>query len=154
MDGSYATPRVSAGVLFLDDSGRVLLVQSPYKSYWDLPGGYVEPGESPRQAAIREVMEELGLQIEVGRVLSVDWAPRDGEGDKIVFTFAGATLTAEQHSSIRYVDGEVTQTRYFDVDEIDQFTIPRLIRRIRATMPASRDGGFAYLEHGEPAGQP
>ena len=52
-----ATPRVAAGVLFRDVEGRILLVKPSYKEGWDIPGGYVEPGESPKQAAAREVRE-------------------------------------------------------------------------------------------------
>ena len=58
-----ATPRVAAGALFSDESGRVLLVKPTYKKTWDIPGGYVEPGESPRAACIREIREELGLSV-------------------------------------------------------------------------------------------
>jgi 8-oxo-dGTP diphosphatase len=61
----------AAGVLFVD-GGRVLLVEPSYKQHWDIPGGIVEPGESPRDAAAREVKEELGLTVEPGRLLVVD----------------------------------------------------------------------------------
>jgi hypothetical protein len=40
-------PYVAAGVLFFDAAGRILLVQPTYKDYWDIPGGYVETGETP-----------------------------------------------------------------------------------------------------------
>ena len=45
--------------------GRVLLVQRkkpPYRGLWGLPGGKVEPGETPRAAAERELFEEVGLE--------------------------------------------------------------------------------------------
>ena len=51
----FATPRVAAGVLIRDDAGRVLLVKPTYKDGWEIPGGYVEKGESPHAAATREV---------------------------------------------------------------------------------------------------
>lgn len=56
-----ARPRVAAGALFLDAAGRVLLVRPTYKRHWDITGGYVGPGESPRAACIREIHEELGI---------------------------------------------------------------------------------------------
>jgi 8-oxo-dGTP diphosphatase len=52
-------------VLFRDAAGRVLLVKPTYKNGWEIPGGYVDAGESPRAAAAREVKEEL-----VRRVIS------------------------------------------------------------------------------------
>jgi 8-oxo-dGTP diphosphatase len=57
---------VAAGVLFFDDTGRVLLVQPTYKDYWDIPGGYVETGETPAQTAAREIHEELGIKTTIG----------------------------------------------------------------------------------------
>jgi 8-oxo-dGTP diphosphatase len=55
-----ARPLVAAGALFTDPAGRLLMVRPTYKEFWDIPGGYVEPGESPRDACTREVREELG----------------------------------------------------------------------------------------------
>lgn len=51
--------------------GRVLLIKrgkEPYKGCWSLPGGGVEPGESLRDAVCREMREETGLEVDVGRV--------------------------------------------------------------------------------------
>ena len=95
-----ATPRMAAGVLFRDPEGRVLLVKPSYKAGWDIPGGYVEPGESPKQAAQREVLEELGIEVPIGRLLVVDWAPHPNEGDKILFIFDGGSCL-KAHSSRR-----------------------------------------------------
>jgi ADP-ribose pyrophosphatase YjhB (NUDIX family) len=57
--------------------GKVLLVRrgkDPFKGCWTLPGGGVEPGETPREAVRREVLEETGLAIEVtGRIGVVDY---------------------------------------------------------------------------------
>jgi len=53
---------VSAGVLFLDENGRVLIVKPTYKDHWQLPGGVIEAHESPASGALREVQEEIGLR--------------------------------------------------------------------------------------------
>jgi ADP-ribose pyrophosphatase YjhB (NUDIX family) len=76
-------PRVAAGLLIRDLHDRVLMVRPTYKDGWDLPGGYVEPNESPTKAVERELTEELSLARSPGRLLVVDWAPRPAEGDRI-----------------------------------------------------------------------
>ena len=50
-----------AGVLCTDSQGKVLIVVPAYKPEWEIPGGTVENNESPKQACIREVKEELGI---------------------------------------------------------------------------------------------
>ncbi|MBX7269321.1 NUDIX hydrolase [Micromonospora sp. Llam7] len=143
-----ATPRVAAGALFLNDEGHVLLVRPSYKNHWDIPGGYVEPGESPRAACVREVEEELGLSAPVGSMLLVDWAPADNEGDKLLFIFDGGSLTAEQESGIRFADGELLECRYVPAEALGQYGPSRLARRIRTAIVARSEGGSAYAEHG------
>ena len=49
-------------------SRHILLVKARDKSNWQLPGGRLEPGETPAQAVIREVREETGLSARVGRL--------------------------------------------------------------------------------------
>jgi 8-oxo-dGTP diphosphatase len=83
---------MAAGVLIRDTDDNVLLVKPTYKDGWDIPGGYVEPGESPAQACSRELVEELGLRSPVGRLLVVDWAPHPDEGDKVLWIFDGGTM--------------------------------------------------------------
>jgi 8-oxo-dGTP diphosphatase len=146
-----ATPHVAAGVLFRDADERVLLVKPTYKKGWDIPGGYVEPGESPKQAAVREVAEELGISLPVGRLLVVDWAPQDGEGDKILFVFDGGTIDPSLTEKADVQASEIAELRLAGPDELAGLLPDRLLRRIRGAL-ATRDD--AYLEHGEPTSRP
>ncbi|MBB5829375.1 NUDIX domain-containing protein [Micromonospora carbonacea] len=143
-----ATPRVAAGALFFDDEGRVLLVRPSYKNHWDIPGGYVEPGESPRAACAREIEEELGLTTAVGAMLVVDWAPAEGEGDKLLFIFDAGLLTRGQEQAIRFADGELTEWRYVTPEELDRYGPPRLARRLRTAIAARNGSNATYAEHG------
>lgn len=143
-----ATPRVAAGALFFDTEGRVLLVRPTYKQHWDIPGGYVEPGESPRTACIREIQEELGITVNVGPMLVVDWAPADNEGDKLLFIFDAGTLTEDQQRRITFQDGEVAEGRFLAVGDVEPYVPARLARRIRTATDARQQQRSSYAEHG------
>ena len=148
-----ATPRVSAGALFTDDAGRILMVRPTYKDYWDIPGGYVEPGESPYAACVREVREELSVTPDIAcQPLVIDWAPADGEGDKILFIFSGS-MDKDGIRRIAFADGELADFRFVDQAELDRYTISRLARRLRTALQALRDGRPIYAEQGSRAGE-
>lgn len=57
----YPKKQLAAGVILLNDHEDILLVKPTYRGGWLLPGGVVESFESPRDAALREIREELGL---------------------------------------------------------------------------------------------
>jgi 8-oxo-dGTP diphosphatase len=143
-------PYVAAGVLFFDDAGRILLVQPTYKEHWDIPGGYVETGETPAQAAAREVREELGIKMAVGRLLVADWAPHPNEGDKLLLIFDGGTLAAEQANAIRLQAEELASYAFRDPEEAVILLIPRLGRRLAAAIEAHHAGCTTYLQCGVP----
>jgi 8-oxo-dGTP pyrophosphatase MutT (NUDIX family) len=58
-------PRQAGRAILRDDAGRVLLIHFvlPNMTFWATPGGGMEPGETPLAAAIREVREELGIDV-------------------------------------------------------------------------------------------
>lgn len=141
---------MAAGVLFVDEQDRIMLVRPTYKPYWDIPGGYVEAGETPLAACVREVYEELGLNVAVGDLLAVDWAPHPDEGDKVLFIFDGGTLTSEQLSNIGFRDGEIKEWTFVTDAKLDELTIPRLARRLHAAKQARRRAQARYLENGSP----
>jgi ADP-ribose pyrophosphatase YjhB (NUDIX family) len=145
-----STPRVAAGVLFFDEQGRVLLVQPSYKDGFEVPGGYVEPGESPRSACIREVKEELDILPPIGTMLAVDWAPADGEGDKLLFLFEGGVLSAPWQDRIVVQRTELAGWRFVAATDLAEYLPPRLHRRVGAALEARSRGCQAYLEYGAP----
>jgi ADP-ribose pyrophosphatase YjhB (NUDIX family) len=67
----YITPKVGADAAIFNEDGHILLMERSDGSGWCLPCGWVEPNEKPVEAAIREVREETGLEIEVKQLVGV-----------------------------------------------------------------------------------
>ena len=150
-------PRVAAGVLFLDRDGRVLLVEPSYKPFLDLPGGFVEPGETPSAAAAREVREELGITPPIGGLLVADWRQDSADGDggpKLLLVFDGGTLSSDDQSRITVDGQEIIGCAYHHVADLPAVTIPRLVTRIEQAVAAQQEGAPRYLEDGNPSVAP
>ena len=148
---SFITPRVAAGVLFTDDQDRILMVVPTYKDYYDIPGGYVEHGETPYQAAQREVFEELGIKPPIGRLLVADWwqdSPEARGGPKLLLIFDGGTISPTRAGEIRIDGTELSAVTFEALDSIQDRTIPRLANRLVVAVDARSSGGTAYLESG------
>ena len=110
---------IAAGGIVQKD-GEVLLIKSTYgpnKGMWMLPGGYLDPGESLAEAAVREVKEETGFDAKPLRIVGL----RDGVRQKesglesnlyVVFEMklVGGTLSAD--------DSEVSEVAFHKIDDI------------------------------------
>nr|WP_053648691.1 NUDIX hydrolase [Streptomyces sp. XY431] len=145
---AVAQPRTAAGVLFFDEADRVLLVKPTYKPGWEIPGGYLHPGETPTEGAAREVKEELGITPPIGRLLVADWAPHPTEGDKLLFIFDGGVLPTDELDRISVDQVEIGEYAFHATDQLDELLIPRLARRVHAACDARAQSATVYLEHG------
>ena len=103
------------------DNDRILLVQenkNEVKGLWDLPGGKVKPTESIEQAAIREIMEETGYNIELDSLLLIqNYITLKGE--LLIIYFNAKLLNKEQKE---YKKEEIKNVRWFTIDEIKKIS--------------------------------
>lgn len=65
---SLPRKRVAAGAVIRDEAGAIYIVEPTYKPLWHFPGGTIEAHESPSSGCERELVEELGLNVALGRL--------------------------------------------------------------------------------------
>lgn len=100
------------------EGSRILLVRDAH-GFWASPGGWVEVGESPEQALLREVREELGVDAEITRALRpfIEWnVAGSAEPAGFLLFFLGLRLNSTE---FRLQPDEVTEARWFGSDEWD-----------------------------------
>ncbi|MFQ5922163.1 MAG: NUDIX domain-containing protein [Anaerolineales bacterium] len=93
----FLDPKVGAGVLLSKDD-KILLVRrsvEPEIGKWTLPAGFVEGDEDPRETAIRECLEETGLEVQVGELLDVIHGREHSSGASIVIVYTGEIVGGE-----------------------------------------------------------
>jgi 8-oxo-dGTP diphosphatase len=141
--------RMGAAVLLSDSQGRVLLVEPTYKPYWEIPGGSVDADESPHCAAVRELKEELGLSVQVGRLLVTDWVPpRPERTEGLMLVFDGGVVTAQQTAQIQLPGEELRSWSWSTEQEAAERLSELLARRIQGALRARAEGTAVYLENG------
>jgi ADP-ribose pyrophosphatase YjhB (NUDIX family) len=125
----FPGPKLVAGCLVID-AGRVLLLRrgiEPQIGKWTFPGGYVDLGETPAAAALRETREEVGMRVELGQVLGVYADPAHPVAAVVVYLAKPGIEEAN-------VTDEATEVRYFAPAEIPWHEIA-----FRTTHDALRD---------------
>ncbi|WP_089157256.1 NUDIX domain-containing protein [Micromonospora sp. NBS 11-29] len=149
-NAKQARKRVGADVLIRDEQGKVLLVNPRYKPDWDLPGGMVEANERPDEAAERELHEELGFRLTVGRLLVVDWvAPHGPWDDSLMFIFDGGVIRSDEAEALRLTDSELLAYRMSSHDEAKLMLRPHVWQRVANAVAAVTLGACRYLVNGE-----
>lgn len=144
-----ARKRMAAGVLFRDRDDRVLLVEPSYKPNWEIPGGAVEADESPWTAASRELVEELGLDRPLGRLLVVDYVrPQDSRPEGVVFVFDGGVWDETDLDGLVFGDGEIRSAGFHTIEQARHKVKPLLADRLAVAVEASRQGVTALCEDG------
>jgi 8-oxo-dGTP pyrophosphatase MutT (NUDIX family) len=86
-----------------NERGEVLLVRRADDGRWAMPGGWVDPGETPEQAVVREVAEETGLQVSAPRLVHTERRPQS-----VHYTFrcrldGGRLQTSEESLEVAFV---------------------------------------------------
>lgn len=147
--------RLIAHALVTDAAGRVLLCRTSFKTDWELPGGIVEPGESPWVGCEREMVEEMGLAFPLQRLLLVDWLPPYlGWEDAVELVFATAMVSEADKVRLQPDGAEIVALHWVEPDDLDLHMTDFGARRVRAALEALRDGASRCTVGGQVIGQP
>lgn len=141
---------IAAGVVFVDEQNRVLIVKTTYKVGWEIPGGVVDSGESILDAAVRELKEELNLDIDCAslRLITTDYKHAvEGKPESIQFQFWGGLIDP---ALITVDNDEISSFKFVPADELGQYYTPTLALRTQETVKAALAGRTVYLEDGYP----
>jgi 8-oxo-dGTP diphosphatase len=132
---------VVAGILF--DGSRVLLTQRKAGSHlaglWEFPGGKVNDGEDPKEALVRELTEELGVEAAVGDILNVTYHRYEETGKSVLLLFYEFRLlpTSAPPSPI-----DVAAIRWAEHSELDDNLFPpadiEVLHRVRERLRSSK----------------
>jgi ADP-ribose pyrophosphatase YjhB (NUDIX family) len=148
-DDGYVTPKLDVRLaLFRGD--EVLLVRERMDGRWALPGGYVDVGDSPTEAAVREAVEEAGVVARVERLAGVfdtrlqpDCPPHLFHIHKLVFV--GRLLDPD---AAPRAGSEATDAAWFDVARLPELSLGRTLPlHVREALRVHRDpGALPYLD--------
>jgi 8-oxo-dGTP pyrophosphatase MutT (NUDIX family) len=150
LNAALPTKRAIAQGVIRDAGGRVLLCELVYKQEWDLPGGVVDPFESPAQCVVREVREELGVDVEVRSLLAVNWLPPwRGWSDATVFVFDLGVADEDLVARTTLQPREIRAVHWVGEEELEARVAPYNQRLLAFLL--GHQGPTAYLEDGLPA---
>ena len=114
--GAMPEKPAGAGILFLNSASQVLLLLRdikptiPFPNCWDIPGGMIDPGETPEQCVVREMREEIGKSISSPQLFRVYQQPK--QTDHVFWQRAELDL-----SQIQLTEGQ--RHKWFCRDEIN-----------------------------------
>lgn len=117
----YDAPRPTSAAIIVNKNGHILMVKraiEPQKGLWDLPGGFVESKESAEESVIRELKEELGVDIRRESIRYFASYPDDYAYDGMQYQIFGLTFIVEVPEDTTFTpDDDVSEARFFAPEE-------------------------------------
>ncbi len=116
-----------AGNLLIED-GELLLIYRSDEEHWEVPGGKVEEGESPTQAAVREAEEEIGVELELEKPFYTGEFMKDGE----MFLWHGYIVSTDEEPSLE--EEKFSDLEWIDEERLDELDLAPNLRQIEPAL--------------------
>ena len=126
------SPLVGVGAIIVQD-GRVLLVrrgQPPLLGEWSLPGGVLECGETLRQAAAREALEETGLTVEADELLGVYERVNRDEPGRVRYHYVLIDFLCRPAGGELKAGSDAADVRWFTPEGLESLGLPQDTREV------------------------
>lgn len=125
-------PLVGVGAVIVSGD-RAVIVQrgsEPLKGQWSIPGGALEVGETLRQCAVREALEETGLQVEAGEVLEVFDAIYAEPDGRILYHYVLIDFACRLLGGKLCAGGDAVQAKWVTLEELDPYELAETARQV------------------------
>lgn len=123
---------MGAGALFFNERNELLILKQSYNDAWSIPGGIVDDHESPLQAVLREIKEEIGLTVHGVDFLGVNYVGETtARQENVQFIFYGGILDSSQIRNIKIDNDEIVDFKFLPVKE----AIPLVNERLQIRIP-------------------
>ena len=86
--------RSGSGAIILNEDNKILMLKTTYKKNYEIPGGVVEKNESPRECCKREIKEEIGLDLNIEKLLVLEYQQLEFD-DSFMFLFYGGKIKSK-----------------------------------------------------------
>ena len=134
----HVTPKIGADAAIFDGAGRILLMQRVDSGTWCLPCGWVDAGESPSEAVIREVQEETGLTVRPTKLVGLFFRAASIEAGP--HGVVSALYLCEVECGTLRCSDEGLDLRYWDIDDVSEWYVHHGLMA-RAARDELRDSG-------------
>lgn len=132
------------GAYLFDENGNILIVKPTYKEGWSVPGGVIEENESPLDCVKREILEELGISLNIKKLLVLDYR-KDPELESYQFIFTGEEISEEKKRLIHLQKDELSEYRFLPISEA--MPLLRTSHQIRIKSLNADFENFCYMEN-------
>lgn len=146
LNAGLPTKRLIAQGLIRNNANEILLCELTYKQEWDLPGGVVDPHESPAHALTREIREELQVEMVPASLVAVNWLPAWRGWDDAMLCVFDLGVDDQVIARARLEPRELRALHWCTLEEVERRAagyVTRMLRRL-----AHQREGTAYLEDG------